>query len=681
MSYRGIKRVLGESNLERKIRIWFGMCLLGLMGGSFWLLNKITEDQIYDNIQKTAKSFKSDYLLRTHLENIQNIPQAEEDLLAKLAENGAGYMYSAKTIFLPSKVTRNLIGTFDGGLSKPKPEIDESKAQNGTDQEEANQEETGQEETNQEETNRLKLLTEKVRPLQINQDRLDAYKKSDVAKYEEYKKKIEEDATADDWKSWEVDNFEGEQFVYYAPIIFNAECSACHWLITEDPAIQLELDGLQRRLIEDDITTNEIDKILDETNNYAPSLFLKISLDNKLTQDTLTRSRAILISVAIGTVVICVAFLWAIVRYVIVKPLAHLRDVTEEVSQGRMDVRAEVNTGDEFEELSRSFNRMLRHLMDTQVALQGANQDLDSKVDEQAQLNLKLYEMNQIKSEFLANMSHELRTPLNSIIGFSEILETAKGLEDKQVRFASNIRNSGRLLLDLINDILDLAKLEAGKMNVNPSEFKLPQLISELCEMVANLAETKNIQLTVDVNSDFPVVFQDKIKLQQILTNLLSNAIKFTPEGGRINVTAEQLDSEPAELQIHVRDTGVGIAAPDQAIIFEKFRQGPSAIGKDSLTREVSGTGLGLSIVKELCILLGGKIQLVSEVGKGSTFSITLPWRFQSAPKINSEISETINELTKSQRVDFARANLTPTPQTEDIENLQSNSAAPDTSD
>ena len=667
MSYRGIKRVLGESNLERKIRIWFGMCLLGLMGGSFWLLNKITEDQIYDNIQKTAKSFKSDHLLRTHLGNIQNIPQAEEELLVKLAEDGAGYMYTAQTIFLPNKVTRNLIGTFDNGLSKPKPLPDES-----PDQSENNK---------KEETNRLKLLTELARPLQLNQDRLDAYKKRDVDKYEEYKKAIEEDPTADDWNSWEVDNFEGGQFVYYAPIIFNTECSACHWLITEDQDIQLELDGLQQRLIEDDIKTEDIDNILAEKNKYAPSFFLKISLDDKLTQDTLTRSRAILISVAIGTVVICVAFLWAIVRYVIVKPLAHLRDVTEEVSQGRMDVRAEVNTGDEFEELSRSFNRMLRHLMDTQVALQNANQDLDSKVDEQAQLNLKLYEMNQIKSEFLANMSHELRTPLNSIIGFSEILETAKGLEDKQVRFASNIRNSGRLLLDLINDILDLAKLEAGKMKVNPSEFKLPQLISELCEMVANLAETKNIQLTVDVNSNFPVVFQDKIKLQQILTNLLSNAIKFTPEGGRINVTAEQLDSNPTELQIHVRDTGIGIAAPDQAIIFEKFRQGPSAIGTDSLTREVSGTGLGLSIVKELCILLGGKIQLVSEVGKGSTFSVTLPWRFQAEPKINSEISETINELTKSQRVDFARANLTPTPQTEDLESLPSSSAATDPSD
>ena len=662
MSYRGIKRVLGESNLERKIRIWFGMCLLGLMGGSFWLVNKITEEQIYKNIQETAKSFKSEYLLRTHLKNIQNIPQAESDLLKKLADDEAGYLYDAETIFLRSKVTRNLIGTFSKGLSQPKLGKDQSEKQ--TDK------------SKTEEDRRLAALTNKAKPIQLREDLLEAIEKIDPVAFEGLKKTNEENSDAENWDSWEVDNFEGEQFIYYAPITFNAECSACHWLVAEDADIQLKLDGIQKRLIEDEIELNDVELLLAEKNEYAPSVFLKISLNNKLTQDAITQSRAILISVAIGTVVICVAFLWAIVRYVIVKPLAHLRDVTEEVSQGRMDVRAEVNTGDEFEELSRSFNRMLRHLMDTQLALQSVNQDLDNKVDEQAQLNLKLYEMNQIKSEFLANMSHELRTPLNSIIGFSEILETAKGLEDKQVRFASNIRNSGRLLLDLINDILDLAKLEAGKMEVKPSEFKLNQLISELCEMVRNLAETKNIQLTVDVSPNFQTVFQDKIKLQQILTNLLSNAIKFTPEGGRINITAEQLDSAPTELQIHVRDTGVGIADPDQAIIFEKFRQGPSAIGKDSLTREVSGTGLGLSIVKELCILLGGKIQLVSEVGKGSTFSVTLPWKFQSAPKINSEVSETINELTKSQRVDFARANLTPTPATENVEDLQPNSPA-----
>ncbi|MEM7785886.1 MAG: ATP-binding protein, partial [Planctomycetota bacterium] len=334
--------------------------------------------------------------------------------------------------------------------------------------------------------------------------------------------------------------------------------------------------------------------------------------------------------------------------------------LTEEVSHGNMDVRADVDTGDEFEELAKSFNRMLIHLMDTQNALQEANTDLDRKVDEQAQMNLKLYETNQVKSEFLANMSHELRTPLNSIIGFSEILENSKAIDNKQKRFAANIRNSGRLLLDLINDILDLAKLEAGKMEVRPTEFQIHQLISELCEMLRALAEKKKIPLVFESEPDLPDVYQDKIKVRQIVTNLLSNAIKFTPEGGRIHVRTRRLPDD--RIQITVQDTGVGIAPSDQNIIFEKFRQGTSALGDDALKREVSGTGLGLSIVKELCILLGGQIELFSEVGKGSTFTVTLPWVYQHSPRINSEITESIDRITKQQRVDMARLSASPPP-------------------
>ena len=284
-------------------------------------------------------------------------------------------------------------------------------------------------------------------------------------------------------------------------------------------------------------------------------------------------------------------------------------------------------------------------------------------------------------------MSHELRTPLNSIIGFSEILETAKGLDQKQLRFASNIRNSGRLLLDLINDILDMAKLEAGKMEVKPSQFKIDQLTGELCEMVQALADSKNIQLVWKADKQWPELEQDKIKVRQVMTNLLSNAIKFTPEGGRINVDINRLQANSddqasnAILEIKVRDTGVGIAESDQAIVFEKFRQGPSAIGEDALTREVSGTGLGLSIVKELCILLGGTIELESEVGKGSTFTATFPWIFKQIPKINSEIAQSIDEITKSQRVDFARATLTPKPpQTGEASEPSSDVAIPDAS-
>ena len=652
MSYRGIKRVLGESNLERKIRIWFGFWLLALIGVSFGLVMYIAEGLIHDNIRSQAEGFKSDFILRTHLQNISNLSPEQSELFKLLATEPLSTPYVATPIVLDDTIVRHQIGEVpETGSRQPMVARDPD------------------------EIDRLLVLSDEAIRLQTHQNELEALKKLDPDAYQEKLNSfVESPPESKDSEPPDMDVTDGDQYIYYTPVIFRAECIFCHVPVAKNPEVDTRLGEIAISLADPKTTKQQEIELLTERNNLAPPMFLKITLlDNQITQDAITQSRAILVSVAIGTVVVCFAFLWAIVRYVIVKPLAHLRDVTEEVSQGRMDVRADVNTGDEFEELSRSFNRMLRHLLDTQLALQGANEDLDSKVDEQAQLNLKLYEMNQIKSEFLATMSHELRTPLNSIIGFSEILENAKGLEEKQVRFASNIRNSGRLLLDLINDILDLAKLEAGKMEVNPSEFNIRQLVSELCDMVRNLAETKNIKLTYDVDEEFPVVYQDKTKFQQILTNLLSNAIKFTPEGGRINVNAERIDKGQDQLRIHVSDTGVGIGEPDQAIVFEKFRQGPSAIGRDSLTREVSGTGLGLSIVKELCILLGGTIELESEVGKGSTFTVTLPWTYQSNSKINSEISQSINEITKSQRVDFARATLTPKPVQDEVEDSDGN--------
>ncbi|MFK7766311.1 MAG: sensor histidine kinase [Mariniblastus sp.] len=666
MSYRGIKRVLGESSLERKIRILFGLCLLALISGAFFWVNRITEDLIYRNTRDQANSLYSDFILRNHLKGIQELEDQSKvqigsaGLFESFAKLPPTTPYDAKVIVLDDSIGWNQ-------LPREKTIVA----------------------TDPNDVYFLEKLAADAIEKQIEQNELEALKLSDPIAYaEEIKRLAALPVDPEKNKTVEEDFSTGKEYVYYTPVIFKAdsECLGCHTPTARDPANFPRLDEITKLLMQPE-KTREYERELNlEKLNFAPPAFLRITLDNEITQGAITKSRAILISVAIVTTVLSVALLWVIVRYVIVKPLAHLRDVTEEVSHGRMDVRAELGTGDEFEELSRSFNRMLRHLLDTQLALQSANEDLDKKVDEQAQLTLKLYEMNQVRGEFLANMSHELRTPLNSIIGFSEILENAKGLGDKQVRFASNIRNSGRLLLDLINDILDMAKLEAGMMEVKPTEFKIDQLVGEMVEMVRNLAEKKNIKLEFEADKNFPELLQDIIKVRQILTNLLSNAIKFTPEGGRINVEVKKIaevrisgeanpndslrDEGPvgaegtlAELmQIKVQDTGVGIAESDQAIVFEKFRQGPSAIGEDALTREVSGTGLGLSIVKEICILLGGTIELESEVGKGSVFTVTLPWRFVQIPKINSEISQTIDELTKSQRVDFARASLTPKP-------------------
>ena len=617
MSYRGIKRVLGESRLERKIRILFGVSLLALTAGAFWWVNTITESLIRENTREKAQSLATDSFLRTHLRTMKFhdslAGDSSENLMDLLSREGESKT-SVETLVLDDRFGRDQLSAI---VSRDPNEIE-----------------------------RLKTLVPvaTARQQQANW----------IAVFGDAKNP---DFIETDPGSPETDDFTfGRNYVFYKPVIFNAVCIGCHGVAAKD-AKDPKLVELGRNL--DESEGKQSDQVIYEMSQLAPPIFMKITLDNKQAKDAITNSRTILISVAITTVVFAVAAIWLIVRYVIVKPLKHLTEVADQVRDGKLNERANLKTGDEFETLSRSFNKMLHHLMDWQAALQDANEDLDKKVDEQAQLNLKLYEMNQVKSEFLANMSHELRTPLNSIIGFSEVLE-AGDLESKQMRFATNIKKSGRLLLDLINDVLDLAKLEAGMMEVRPTEFSINQLCNQMGEMVRTLAEKKSIQLVYEGDENFEPVFQDKIKIRQLLTNLLSNAIKFTPEGGKIRFTAARKAGDMLSLQ--VSDTGVGIAESDQEIIFEKFRQGPSALGSDSLTREVSGTGLGLSIVKELCVLLGGKISLESQVGKCSTFTVVVPWRLKVLPRIQSEIKQTVDEMVKTQRIDFARASLTPQP-------------------
>lgn len=331
-------------------------------------------------------------------------------------------------------------------------------------------------------------------------------------------------------------------------------------------------------------------------------------------------NRAVLISVALVTVLLLMAGSYLIVRYVIVKPVKHLKEVSDAISAGELNVRSEIQTGDEFEDLSHAFNRMLRNLVSMQDRLRKANTDLDRKVDELAQANLALFESNRLKSDFLATMSHELRTPLNSILGFSDLLSSNEQLGEKPRRWAANIRTSGDRLLNLINDILDLAKVEAGKMQVHPEEFHLQDVCEGLLTLFRPMSEKKNIDLRQHYAPGIPLLRQDVGKLQQILSNVLSNAIKFTPEGGRILLQAE---ADTTRLHLSVTDTGVGIAPEDQEHVFDKFRQ-----AGNPLTREYGGTGLGLSIVRELSKLLGGEVTLQSELGRGSTFKVTLPLEF-----------------------------------------------------
>jgi len=209
------------------------------------------------------------------------------------------------------------------------------------------------------------------------------------------------------------------------------------------------------------------------------------------------------------------------------------------------------------------------------------------------------------------------------------VLGSIESLDDRQKRYVQNIRSSGRMLLEMINDILDLAKIEAGKMEVRPGLFRLESLVSAQCDMVRPLAERKRIDLAYDIGPVLHELEQDPAKVQQVLGNLLSNAVKFTPEGGRIDVRARLADEATGggpDLVLDVIDTGVGIAEEEQQAIFEKFRQGRVfQTGDDAMTREFSGTGLGLSIVRELCRLLGGDVSVESQLGRGSRFTVRLP--------------------------------------------------------
>jgi signal transduction histidine kinase len=254
----------------------------------------------------------------------------------------------------------------------------------------------------------------------------------------------------------------------------------------------------------------------------------------------------------------------------------------------------------------------------TQSALAIQNARLFREIEDKSR---QIEAANRHKSEFLANMSHELRTPLNAIIGFSEVLgERMFGeLNEKQAEYTDDILTSGRHLLSLINEILDLSKVEAGRMELEVATFDLPLAIDNARTFVRERATKHGINLDVTIDERLGDFVGDERKIKQVLLNLLSNAVKFTPEGGRIGINARQTDGA---VEISVSDTGIGIAPEDQARIFEEFRQVGTA---DAQKRE--GTGLGLTLAKKFVELHRGRIWVESEVGKGSTFSFTLPER------------------------------------------------------
>jgi signal transduction histidine kinase len=258
---------------------------------------------------------------------------------------------------------------------------------------------------------------------------------------------------------------------------------------------------------------------------------------------------------------------------------------------------------------------LLRHFADqTAIAIQNAH--LFREIEDKSH---QLEVANKHKSDFLANMSHELRTPLNAIIGFSEVLiEKMFGeVNEKQLDYLQDIHASGRHLLSLINDILDLSKIEAGRMELDLADVNMADALSSAMTLVRERAQNHGIELALEVDPQVEVVQADERKVKQVVLNLLSNAVKFTPDGGKIAMRAT-LDTD--HVAVAVRDTGIGIAPEDQDAVFEEFKQ----VGRD-YTKKAEGTGLGLALTRRIVELHGGRIWLESTPGKGSTFTFTLP--------------------------------------------------------
>ncbi len=577
---RFFQNLFATMSLERKCLLFFGSVIVVLMCTAFWVVQLVANRLVIQRTRQIARDYSFGVTMRLHDDAIFRRGMAEDEyeekraVLSDLAKDLLNEDYHYTIVGLPDPVPYEKL--------RPVPPPDSP-----------------------EELALLKQLEVKFRQHlaeRIAKDRPDIGQPLDLGP----------DSAMSQLGPWQDVAFAErgpikDRYIHYTPVFSKPTCIlSCH--VPVGASVSLSADEDPVRLAA-----------------QYPFRVVRVSMPYQNTSDTATWIRAILIAMAMLIIVVMLFILDLIVRYLVLGPLHHLRGVSDAITRGDTAQRAVIETEDEFRELADAFNRMLRHMTEAQDELQDVNRELDSRVDQLAQANLQLYEANRLKSDFLANMSHELRTPLNSIIGFSEVLHGIDSLNDKQRRYVTNIQQSGKVLLEMITDILDLAKVEAGKMELRPIEFDLTRLVSAQADMVRSLSEEKNIDLVIHAQRDMPPVMQDQTKLQQILTNLLSNAIKFTPEGGIITVNIER--SAGDRFTLSVTDTGVGISNEDKPVIFEKFRQSKKVLDGEGLTREFSGTGLGLSIVKELSKLLGGEVGFESELGQGSRFWVNLPIR------------------------------------------------------
>jgi signal transduction histidine kinase len=307
-------------------------------------------------------------------------------------------------------------------------------------------------------------------------------------------------------------------------------------------------------------------------------------------------SRALFIGVAAGAIVLAL-LLGFVLSWSVIGPIQNINTRLAAIASGDFSGSVEVQNRDELGALGANVNRMNDELRRLYTELEAASQH---------------------KSEFLANMSHELRTPLNAIIGFSQVLhdEMVGPVNEKQAEYLDDISSSGSHLLSLINDVLDLSKVEAGQVELDVHAFSLREAIERGVVMVRERATEDGVRVAFAADPEVDVVDGDERRIKQVIFNLLSNAVKFTPAGGEVDVSATRVNGE---VRVSVADTGPGVALEDRKRIFEEFQQSETGVGH----RE--GTGLGLALSKRFVELHGGRIWLESELGRGSTFTFALP--------------------------------------------------------
>jgi signal transduction histidine kinase len=312
-------------------------------------------------------------------------------------------------------------------------------------------------------------------------------------------------------------------------------------------------------------------------------------------------SRALFIGVAAGALILAL-LLGFVLSWSVIGPIQSIDTRLAAIASGNFEGHVDVENRDELGALAANVNRMNDQLRSVYAELEEASRH---------------------KSEFLANMSHELRTPLNAVIGFSQVLrdEMVGPVNEKQAEYLDDISSSGNHLLSLINDVLDLSKVEAGQVELEVRPFSLREALKRGVVMVREHASEDGVRIAFDADRDVDVVDGDERRIKQVIFNLLSNAVKFTPSGGEVDVSATRVNGE---VRVSVADTGPGVAPEDRERIFEEFQQSDTGDGY----RE--GTGLGLALSKRFVELHGGRIWLESEVGHGSTFTFSLPARSTS---------------------------------------------------